>query len=133
MISSKQHGFSGLYSECTFKAHSHPSDSVTVTITFDEKNGYAAHSAHHSAHQISKVPPAKCYVDGVTRCERAFRCLRNFKRLVSNLLASFLLENKGMNLSPCYFHLSWLSFFTTGQGQINVGYIWRNQCLLPEK
>ena len=33
------------------------SDSITVTITFDGQNVYATHSARHSAHQRSKVPP----------------------------------------------------------------------------
>ena len=53
--------FSIFYYSCsqylyiTVKGVLTPSDSVTVTVMFDGQNGYVTHSAHHSAHQRSKV------------------------------------------------------------------------------
>ena len=52
-----------------------PSDSVTVTVTFDGPNWYATHSAHNSVRQKMKDVSRQRYGggDGVAWCERPFK------------------------------------------------------------
>ena len=56
----RQHSLSHVYT--TAEGSFTPSDPVTVTVTFDGQNGYATHSACHSAPQTSKVLPVNVTV-----------------------------------------------------------------------